>query len=87
MAAAPTSTCNEDVGNTNGVSPDERAGIVPAAAKVTNLKDAANKAGCELRLKLPDEGHTTSPKGSQPPELQDQPADLRQPRRTALPAG
>src|SRR5215203_7479873 len=45
---------NEEVGNTNGVSPDERAGIVPPPAKVTDLKTAADKANCELRLKLPD---------------------------------
>jgi len=64
---------NEEVGNTNGVSPDERAGIVPAAAKVTNLKTAADQAGCELRLKLPDEGNTHLPKGSQPPTYKTSP--------------
>ncbi len=64
---------NEEVGNTNGVSPDERAGIVPAAAKVTSLKTAADQAGCELRLKLPDEGNTHLPKGSQPPTYKTSP--------------
>jgi hypothetical protein len=64
---------NEEVGNTNGVSPDERAGIVPAAAKVTDLKTAADQAGCELRLKLPDEGNTHLPKGSQPPTYKTSP--------------
>ena len=64
---------DENYGNTNGVSADERAGIIPAAAKVTNLKEAANKAGCELRLKLPDEGHTHLPKGSQPPDYKTSP--------------
>jgi Protein of unknown function (DUF3105) len=64
---------NEEVGNTNGVQPDERAGIVPVAAKVTNLKAAADKANCELRLKLPDEGHTHLPKGSAPPNYKTSP--------------
>jgi Protein of unknown function (DUF3105) len=64
---------NEEVGNTNGVEPDERAGIVPAAAKVTDLKTAARQAGCELRLKLPDEGHTHLPRGSAPPEYKTSP--------------
>jgi hypothetical protein len=64
---------DENYGNTNGVSPDERAGIVPAAAKVTSLKAAASKAGCEVRLKLPDEGHTHLPRGSQPPDYKTSP--------------
>jgi hypothetical protein len=64
---------DENYGNTNGVSPDERAGIVPAAAKVTDLKAAASKAGCELRLKLPDEGHTHLPQGSAPPKYKTSP--------------
>ncbi|HEY6729789.1 MAG TPA: DUF3105 domain-containing protein [Solirubrobacterales bacterium] len=64
---------NEEFGNTNGVSPDERAGIVPAAAKVTDLKTAASNAGCELRLKLPDEGHTHLPQGSSPPTYKTSP--------------
>ena len=64
---------DENYGNTNGVSPDERAGIVPAVAKVTNLKAAASKAGCEVRLKLPDEGHTHLPRGSQPPDYKTSP--------------
>lgn len=64
---------NEEVGNTNGVSPDERAGIAPAAPKVTDLKTAADKANCELRLKLPDEGHTHLPEGSEPPDYKTSP--------------
>jgi len=64
---------NTEVGNSNGVSPDERSGIVPAPAKVTNLKTAADKAGCELRLKLPDEGHEHLPKGSAPPDYKTSP--------------
>jgi flagellar basal body-associated protein FliL len=64
---------NEEVGNTNGVQPDERAGIVPAAAKVTDLKTAANRANCELRLELPDEGHTHLPQNSKPPNYKTSP--------------
>jgi Protein of unknown function (DUF3105) len=64
---------NEEVGNTNGVQPDERSGIVPAAAKTTELKTAADKANCELRLKLPDEGHTHLPQNSAPPNYKTSP--------------
>lgn len=64
---------NEEVGNTNGVQPDERAGIVPPAAKVTDLKTAADQANCELRLKLPDEGHTHLPPNSTPPDYKTSP--------------
>jgi hypothetical protein len=64
---------NTQVGNSNGVSPDERAGIVPVAAKVTNLKTAADQAGCELRLNLPDEGNTHLPEDSPEPEYKTSP--------------
>lgn len=64
---------DENYGNTNGVSPDERAGIIPAPVKVTNLQAAADKAGCEVRLELPDEGNTHLPRGSQPPTYRTSP--------------
>jgi hypothetical protein len=64
---------NQEMGQTNGVEPDERAGIVPPAPKVTDLKAAAAKANCELRLKLPDEGNTHLPKGAEPPNYQTSP--------------
>ncbi len=64
---------NTEVGNSNGVDPDERAGIIPAAAKVTDLKTAADKANCELRLKLPDEGNTHLPKESPEPDYKTSP--------------
>lgn len=64
---------DENYGNTNGLSPDERAGIIPAPVKVTDLKTAADEAGCELRLKLPDEGNTHLPKGAQPPTYKTSP--------------
>jgi hypothetical protein len=49
---------NQASGSTNGVKPDERDGTPPPEVKVANLKEAAKKAGCDLRLKLKDEGHT-----------------------------
>ncbi|MDQ2630794.1 MAG: DUF3105 domain-containing protein [Actinomycetota bacterium] len=63
----------QEMGQTNGVEPDERAGIVPAAANATDLKAAAEKAGCDLQLKLPDEGATHLPKGAQPPNYKTNP--------------
>jgi hypothetical protein len=48
---------NQGSGSTNGVKPDEREGTAPAEVKVANLKQAAKQAGCDLRLKLKDEGH------------------------------
>jgi hypothetical protein len=64
---------NEQVGNTNGVQPDERGGIIPAAPKTTDVKAAAQKANCELRLELPDEGNTHLPEGSEPPNYKTSP--------------
>jgi len=64
---------NQQMGQTNGVEPDERAGIVPPAPKTTDLKEAAQKANCELRLELPDEGKTHLPKGSPEPGYKSSP--------------
>lgn len=64
---------NEEVGNTNGVQPDERAGIVPPPPKVTDVKAAAEKANCELRLELPDEGKQHLPENSEPPNYKTSP--------------
>jgi Protein of unknown function (DUF3105) len=58
---------NASIGSTNGVEPDNRAGTVAPAAKVTGLVAAAKQAGCVLRLKLKDEGHDHIPVGSPPP--------------------
>lgn len=58
---------NAEIGSTNGVHPDDRAGTAPAPVAVANLKDAARQAGCVLKLKLPDEGHDHIPVGSPPP--------------------
>ncbi len=45
------------IGSTNGIEPDNRVGTAPPAVKVASLVAAAKKAGCALRLHLPDEGH------------------------------
>jgi uncharacterized protein DUF3105 len=44
-------------GSSNGVKPDDRSGTPPPKVKVADLKQAAKKAGCALRLNLKDEGH------------------------------
>jgi hypothetical protein len=64
---------NLSFGSTNGVTPDERAGIVPAAAKTTDLTAAAKAAGCKVELKLRDEGHEHIPPGSEVPDYETNP--------------
>jgi len=51
----------QSTGSTNGFQPDEREGTKPPAPKTTDLKEAAKKADCDLRLDLPNEGHTHIP--------------------------
>ncbi len=51
----------QGTGSTNGVQPDQRSGTTPPPPKVTDLKEAAKKADCDLRLNLPDEGHAHIP--------------------------
>ena len=60
-------------GSTNGIQPDERSGTTPPAPKVTNLQQAAKKAGCDLRLNLPNEGHTHIPPTAPTPEYKTNP--------------
>ncbi|HEX5928352.1 MAG TPA: DUF3105 domain-containing protein [Solirubrobacterales bacterium] len=55
---------NAEIGSTNGVEPDSRAGTPPPPVQVAKLAAAAKRAGCELRLKLRDEGHDHIPPGS-----------------------
>lgn len=64
---------NAEVGSTNGVQPDDRAGIVPAAAQETNLRAAAKAAGCKLELGLEDEGSEHIPPGSETPNYKTNP--------------
>lgn len=64
---------NQEVGNTNGVQPDERAGIAPAPTKVFDLDQAAKAAGCKVELKLEDEGHEHLPPNSPLPDYKTNP--------------
>ena len=64
---------NTQMGSTNGVEPDERAGTPPPPVKVVNLEEAAEKAGCKLELKLKDEGHNHIPPKSPEPKYKTNP--------------
>jgi Protein of unknown function (DUF3105) len=64
---------NAAIGSTNGVEPDDRAGTPPPPVKVADLKDAAKQAGCELRLKLKDEGSNHIPAQSPSPGYETNP--------------
>jgi hypothetical protein len=55
--ASGESHINLASGSSNGVKPDERSGTAPPRVKVADLKQAAKKAGCTLRLNLKEEGH------------------------------
>jgi uncharacterized protein DUF3105 len=55
-------------GSSNGVQPEKRSGTTPPPLKVANLQKAAKEAKCDLRLRLPEEGHTHIPPTSQTPE-------------------
>jgi uncharacterized protein DUF3105 len=48
-------------GSSNGVEPDNSSGPAPPPVKVSNLKQAAKRAGCTLRLNLKEEGHEHIP--------------------------
>ena len=64
---------NVESGSTNGVSPDDRTGTEPVGLEEVGLDQAAKQAGCVLRLKLKDEGHTHIPTGSEAPEYKTNP--------------
>lgn len=64
---------NASIGSTNGIEPDNRAGTAPPPLKVADLAAAAKQAGCDLRLKLPDEGHEHIPVGSPAPDYKTNP--------------
>ena len=64
---------NAEVGSTNGVSPDDRAGTPPPPVATANLKAAARKAGCQLRMALTNEGASHLPEGSPEPEYKTNP--------------
>ncbi len=64
---------SQQSGSTNGIQPDTRGGSEVAAVKVTNLKEAAKKADCDLRLNLPDEGSNHLPVTAPTPEYKTNP--------------
>jgi hypothetical protein len=64
---------NQAMGSSNGVEPDERAGIVPAPVAVPDLQRAAKQAGCVVKLKLKDEGHEHIPQNSPEPAYETNP--------------
>jgi len=64
---------NAQFGSTNGVQPDEREGTAPPPPQVTNLKQAARRAGCKLELHLKDEGHEHIPPTSPTPNYKTSP--------------
>lgn len=55
-------------GSTNGLEPDTRAGTDPPPVKVKDPRKAAERAGCELRLNLRDEGRTHIGTGASTPD-------------------
>jgi hypothetical protein len=64
---------NQASGSTNGIKPDERAGTAPPAGSSADLKTAAKKAGCVLRLRLKDEGHSHLPPTAPTPDYKTSP--------------
>jgi len=60
-------------GSTNGVQPDNRSGTAPPTVKVANLKVAAKKASCDLRLNLKEEGHVHIPPTAPTPNYETNP--------------
>ena len=60
-------------GNTNALAPDTRDGTPPPAVTTANLKAAAQKANCELRLNLPSEGKTHIPVDAEAPKYKTNP--------------
>jgi hypothetical protein len=58
---------NAEIGSTNAVPPDDRAGTPPPPVQVADLDAAAKQAGCVLKLRLLDEGHKHIPPGSPTP--------------------
>jgi hypothetical protein len=60
-------------GSINGVAPDSREGTPPPALQNLDLENAAAKAGCDLRLGLPDEGSTHLEPGSPAPKYRTNP--------------
>ena len=57
----------------HGYEPDGREGTPPPAIRQGDLQTAADEAGCELQLDLPDEGNTHVTKESEVPDYKTNP--------------
>jgi hypothetical protein len=64
---------NLDSGITNGIAPDSRAGVESPEFGEQSLQAAANTARCELRLRLPAEGHEHIPPSAPQPHYRTKP--------------
>jgi hypothetical protein len=64
---------NQASGSSNGIKPDERDGTPPPQVKVAKLKQAANQAGCTLRLQLKNEGSRHLPPTAPTPDYKTNP--------------
>jgi Protein of unknown function (DUF3105) len=58
---------------TLGIEPDGREGTPPPEIKQARLEEAARKAGCDLRLNLPDEGNRHLSPNQDTPEYRTNP--------------
>jgi hypothetical protein len=66
-AASGNPHINLDSGITNGIAPDSRAGIKPPELGEQSLQKAARAAGCQLHLRLPEEGRDHIPPSAPEP--------------------
>lgn len=60
-------------GSTNGVDGDDRGGTSTPSSRLVSSKQAAEKADCELRTELPDEGSTHLSEGAPTPNYSTNP--------------
>jgi hypothetical protein len=72
---------NLDSGITNGIAPDNRAGIEPPELEELSLQKAAQAAGCELQTAPPRRGPRAHPGQRPRTAIQNAAADLRRPPR------
>jgi hypothetical protein len=61
-------------GSVNGVKPDARVGTQPPPLEQGDLQTAAQEAGCELQLDLPDEGNNHISEDDPEPDYKTNPA-------------
>jgi hypothetical protein len=64
---------NLDIGITNGIPPDTRAGIEPPEVEDQSLQAAARAADCEPRMRLPEEGDEHIPASAPEPHYKTNP--------------